>query len=69
MNPHMNPSNISLAHSQPAPPAVMAGPEAAAPPQITNTQVVFAGINFVLGCALWYGAYKYYSGLYKARKG
>jgi hypothetical protein len=68
MNPHMRPANLDLARSQPAPPAVMAGPEAAAP-QITNTQIVFAGINFVLGCALWYGAYKYYSGLYKARKG
>jgi len=64
MNPHMNPSNISLAQSQPAPPAVMA-----ASGEVSNTQIVFAGINFVLGCALWYGAYKYYSGLYKARKG
>ena len=63
MNPHMRPANLDLARSQPAPPAVMAGGE------VTNTQIVFAGINFVLGCALWYGAYKYYSGLYRARKG
>lgn len=62
MNPHMRQSNLDLARNQPAPPAVMAGGE------VPATAILAAGLYLAINLAVWFGAIRYYSGLWRERK-